>query len=134
MRNSGYWLRGSKGFTLIELLIVIIIIALLAAIGIPRYFDAIERARRAEAAGTMGEIRRIELLIYSDASSYDDCSAGDTIGVDLDGDTTYEAEMSLPAAGEGEFDFSVSGSTITAASNTSHIDYTMDINTGDVSP
>ena len=37
--------RGPRGFTLLELIVVMTIVALLASIAAPRYFDSIDRAR-----------------------------------------------------------------------------------------
>ena len=45
------------GFTLLELLMVVIIIAILAALALPGYFRATERARTSEAQITMGQVR-----------------------------------------------------------------------------
>ncbi len=50
-------LSQAGGFTLLELLMVVIIIAILAALALPGYFRAVERARTAEATVAMGQIR-----------------------------------------------------------------------------
>jgi len=44
------------GFTLIELLIVILIIGILAAVGIPLYFGYVADAKTAEAKGLVGSV------------------------------------------------------------------------------
>ncbi len=51
-------LRKNKkaGFTLIELLIVILIIGILAAVGIPLYFGYVSDAKTAEAKGLVGSV------------------------------------------------------------------------------
>ena len=90
-----------KGFTLLELLIVIVIIGILASIGMPRYFDAIEKAREAEAKGTIGEIYKIEQAYYSVGGAYmpiGTVTDGATIGVDLDNDGTDDISMVVPTS------------------------------------
>jgi len=52
--------QGLQGFTLLELLMVVIIIAILAAIALPQYIRASERARASEALQLAGAIRSAE--------------------------------------------------------------------------
>ena len=50
-----------KGFTLIELIIVVIIIGILAAIGLPQFFKVTERARAAEGINLLGSLRGAQI-------------------------------------------------------------------------
>ncbi|MFH1800193.1 MAG: prepilin-type N-terminal cleavage/methylation domain-containing protein [Candidatus Omnitrophota bacterium] len=52
--------RGSRGFTLIEVLIVVVIIGVLAALIIPRFLTAPEKAIVAEANQMLGSIIRAQ--------------------------------------------------------------------------
>ena len=41
--------RNRKGFTLVELAVVIVIIGVLAAFGVPKFLKSVERSKAAEA-------------------------------------------------------------------------------------
>ena len=53
-----------KGFTLLELLMVVIIVGVLAAIGIPQYAASLEKAKGADAKESLAHIYREEELYY----------------------------------------------------------------------
>jgi type II secretion system protein G len=62
--------NGSRGFTLVELIIVIIIIGILAAVAIPKYMNAVERAKIGKAKTGLGMITKAEKMYVAENSSF----------------------------------------------------------------
>lgn len=58
----------SRGFTLIELIAVIIVLAILAGVAVPRYFDYTDRARSSAVQGVVGNVRSALQNFYANAS------------------------------------------------------------------
>ena len=61
---------GKKGFTLVEVLIVVIIIGILAAIGIPQFATSIEKAKGGEARAGLGHVQTAEKIYYAENEAY----------------------------------------------------------------
>lgn len=57
-----------RAFTLIELIAVMIVLAILAGVAVPRYIDYTDRARTAALQGTLGNVRSAAANFYANAS------------------------------------------------------------------
>jgi prepilin-type N-terminal cleavage/methylation domain-containing protein len=62
--------RNQGGFTLVELMIVVIIVGILAAVAIPMYQGATERAKASEAVAALGTIRGALRVYYAEHGTY----------------------------------------------------------------
>jgi prepilin-type N-terminal cleavage/methylation domain-containing protein len=63
-------LRNNKGFTLIELMIVVVIIGILAALAIPRFGQASNRAKEKEADGILKQIYTIQEVNFASTGGF----------------------------------------------------------------
>ena len=68
MKNTGT--LNSKGFSLVELMIVVAIIGLLAAVGVPQYQKFQARARQGEAKSSLSALYAAEQSFYGEWNQY----------------------------------------------------------------
>ena len=57
--------KGTKGFTLLELVIVIVILAIIAGLAVPRYIRVVNRSRGSEALSMLNHIRESAERYYA---------------------------------------------------------------------
>ena len=98
----------AKGFTLVEILIVVVILGILAAIVIPQFTDASEKAQESSAVSQLQTLRsQLELYQVEHTGDYpaDDGAGAFVSSADFWADLTdaTEADGTTPEAGDTEF-------------------------------
>ena len=78
-------MKTNKAFTLIEILIVVLIIGSLAAIAVPKYQKAVDKARAAEAITILKNITEAQEVYYLANGEYTDDLENLDIKINLDG-------------------------------------------------
>ncbi len=71
---------NTKGFTLVELVVVIMIIGILAAVAIPKFLDASNKAKASELPTAVHSILSAQRIYSGDRNSYANCPWADSDG------------------------------------------------------
>ena len=104
--------KAQKGFTLIELLVVIVIIGILAAVAVPRFMGAQDRARIGAARADLDQFRQALGMYEIDNADYP--AAGQATAAGLAAvliDPQGNAYMSLPSGNNfADFTYAYDGS------------------------
>ena len=85
---------NKQGFTLIELLVVVLIIGILAAVALPQYEKAVEKARMTEAITNVRAIAKANEVFFMENGRYAEQGELNLLDIDIPG-TDYEFEGAI---------------------------------------
>src|SRR5437667_3551241 len=88
--------KNRKGFTLVELAVVIVIIGVLAAFGVPRFIKSVERSKAAEAFAYLSAVRSAQERYQARQGTY----ADDLTKLDIDQSTPKYFDVGTVTADE----------------------------------
>lgn len=87
--------KNRRGFTLVELAVVIVIIGVLAAFGVPRFLKSVERSKAAEAFSYLSAVRSSQERYQAQNGTY----ASDLTTLDINFPAPKYFTVGTPAAG-----------------------------------
>ncbi len=107
-------LQNEEGFTLVEIIAVLVILGILAAVAIPKYFDLQSEARTKALAGAMGEAvgrmnQKFGLALLRGSIASEISYATSELGGDLGDFTLVSSGPGVPPGGSGDILLTVTG-------------------------
>ena len=107
-----------RGFTLVELAVVVVIIGVLAAFGVPRFLESVERSKASESFGYLSAVRSAQERYQAREGTYaDDVTKLDIdyaplkyfekSEITLDGEAGWEMTLTRLAGASGYGDYTV---------------------------
>lgn len=119
LRNSA---QNRKGFSLVELSVVVVIIGVLAAFGIPRMLKSVERSKAAEAFKYLGAVRSAQERHQSRNGTY----AADLADLDVElSAAKYFTVGTIGAGGTGSLEDSWTLTLTRTGASAGYGDYTV---------
>ena len=73
--------QSRKGFTLVELAVVIVIIGVLAAFGVPQFLKSVERSKAAEAFNYLSAVRSAQERYLAKEGAYADSGTSGSLDI-----------------------------------------------------
>jgi type IV pilus assembly protein PilA len=123
MRETKILRKGRPGFTLVELAVVIVIIGVLAAFGVPRFLKSVERSKAAEAFAYLSAVRTAQERYLAREGTY----AANITDLDLkmNAPKYFDNPTTIQAAGGGSLENSWSLTLTRTGSSAGYGAYTV---------